>query len=403
MRKKISLIIIIIGILVEVTWVAGVVCGPVFMKLLKLTNTQLGIILGSLNVGLFAFSPIAGNISERFGASKVLFYGILGMVLGVYLVTLGFNYTFLVAGMIVTGIANAFIINANMTLLSELFPQMIRRIISLYSAIYFTACALLSPVIGRWLSFSLLKGWTTLVFRTPFAILLLFFIYFGITAEKNIILPLMKIKEKSIRDNPVITNASSKIMSLKWIWVPLMSFFHGLMYIVMVSWLSPMAKVKFGSNEFKGSLFVGVAILGMALGRFILAFFEFPWEDRKVLAFSTILGSILFFAGLFVPNYFLAIMFIGFGSLIASPSFPCISSLGGRMFQDARAKVYGYMYATYAIAGIVGNLFAGMLADKGVSLSWVLTISAFSALIIGVLSLLWEFLERKENKVKIMA
>ena len=62
-----------------------------------------------------------------------------------------------------------------------------------------------------------------------------------------------------------------------------------------------------------------------------------------------------------------------------------------------RPRVFGYMYASYAVAGIVGTPLAGMLADSGVSLSWVLTISAFSALMMGIISIIWKYGERKDS------
>jgi len=53
------------------------------------------------------------------------------------------------------------------------------------------------------------------------------------------------------------------------------------------------------------------------------------------------------------------------------------------------------MYATYAVAWILGTPLAGILADRGISLSGVLSISAYSALLIGAVSLLWKRLDTK--------
>ncbi|HNS31847.1 MAG TPA: MFS transporter, partial [bacterium] len=344
--------------------------------------------------GLFLFSPVAGSINYRLGSPKVLFYGLLGMIAGIFLVAAGINFSFLVSGMIIMGIANAFIINANMTLLSELFPGMIRRIISLYSALYFGACALFSPLIGNWLKLSSEKGWDFLSFRMPFIVLLLVFIYFAAVTYRFIIPEMLKHPLEMPVESKARVN-SGKAGFAKWFWVPLLGFFHGLMYIVMISWLSPMAKEKFGANEFQGSLFVGVATLGMGLGRLFIAGVKLPWEDRKILAGGTIAGGLIFFAGLFAPFYTLSLLLIGTGSFIASTSFPCISSLAGELFPDMKSKIFGYMYATYAIAGIVGTPFAGILADRGISFSWILTISSFSALIIGIVSLIWKYTEKR--------
>jgi MFS family permease len=392
-RKIISIYVILIGVFIEVTWIAGIVSGPDFSSLLRLTNTQLGIILGSLNIGLFIFSPVAGKISSRLGSSRVLTWGVAGMILGTALVLAAFNYPVLFTGMVITGVANAFVINANMTILSGLFPDMIRRIISLYSAIYFGACSLFSPVIGHWLRVSSERGWHNLSFRVPFFFLMLVFIYFGYVTARYIVPSLGRLMP--VQDIPESSDENPSPVFLRWFWVPLLSFFHGLMYIVMVSWLSPMAMEKFGANEFQGSLFVGVATMGMGVGRLSLSFLWTSWEDRKLLAMGTIIGGFLLLSGLFVPSYALSLLLIGIGSFIASCSFPCISALGGQLFPNNRAKVFGYMYATYAVAGILGTPLAGILADRGISLSGVLSISAYSALLIGAVSLLWKRLDTK--------
>ena len=396
-KKLLTSIIILTGILVEVTWVAGIVSGPVFMRLLNLSNTQLGIALGSLNIGLLIFSPVAGNISFRMGAARVFFYGLLGMTAGISLIVIGSDFPILMSGMILTGVANAFIINANMTILSELFPSMIRRIISLYSALYFGGCALVAPLIGQWLKFSSERGWHFFSFRMPFFLLMLIFMCLSVLAHRLIVPLVAAMHLKPSEEKSKISPGGRGQGVSKWFWVPLLAFFHGLMYIVMVSWLSPMARQKFGANEFEGSLFVGAATLGMCLGRLSIAGLRLPWEDRKVLSAGTIVGGGMLFAGLLVNSYVFSLALIGLGSFIASTSFPCISSLGGDMFKEMRPRVFGYMYASYAVAGIVGTPLAGMLADSGVSLSWVLTISAFSALMMGIISIIWKYGERKDS------
>jgi len=398
-RKWITAYIILIGILIEVTWIAGVISGPAFTNLLHLSNTQLGIVLGALNIGLFVFSPVAGKISSQRGSQKVLLLGLLGMIVGVCFVIIGTNYAILLLGMLITGIANAFVINANMTILANLFPDMIRRIISLYSALYFGGCAICSPLIGQWLKISMEKGWYVLSYRVPFLILLLIFIYFVIVVHRFII---PSISQMTLTGQEKIENKTEKEKLpgfSKWFWVPVLSFLHGLMYIVMVSWISPMAKERFGANEFQGSLFVGVVTMGMGIGRLSIAALKLPWDDRNLLSFGTIIGGLLFFAGFFVPSYFFSLSLVGLGSFIASTSFPCISSLAGDLFPEARAKIFGYMYATYAIGGILGTPFAGMLTDWGIELSWVLTISAWSALLIGAISLLWRYIDKGMKEV----
>lgn len=395
-KRKLTLIIILIGILVEVTWIAGIVSGPVFIEQLGLSNTQLGIALGSMNIGLFLFSPLAGNFIFRLGSSKILFYGLMGMLAGILFIIIGVNFPVLITGMIITGIANAFIINANTTILAELFPHMIRRIVSLYSAIYFGGCALLAPLIGQWLKLSSDKGWDLLAFRMPFLLFFILFIYFLISTHR-IVMPHMGRMFKN-PEQKLSYKGKKKEKGPHWSWIPFLGFFHGLMYFVLVSWLSPMAKEKFGANEFQGSLFVGAATLGMCIGRFAIAGFKLPWEDRRVLSTGTITGGLLLLAGLFSPLYLPALILIGLGSFIASTSYPCISSLAGERFPETKSKVFGYMYSSYAIAGIVGTPLAGKFADLGFSFSKILTISAFSAIAIGVISLAWKHAEARNLK-----
>ena len=149
MKKKAPTFIIFgSSIVKELALVAGVVMGPTFSRLFDLSKTELGVLLGSASMGIIIFSAFVGRITQRRGPVYVYVTGILinmGSIL--FILTAG-GFTMLAAGLTGIGVATAFIANSNVTMLSDIYPDRLRKMISLVSASWFMSSAFSSPVIG---------------------------------------------------------------------------------------------------------------------------------------------------------------------------------------------------------------------------------------------------------------
>jgi MFS transporter, FHS family, L-fucose permease len=394
-KKLITAIIFLIGIWVQFTGITGMVLGPTFMRLLHLSKTQTGFILGSISGGFLLSASMAGHFIFQRGTVKALLSGLCLIILSVFLILFSANFQMLLVCLVMIGISNALLINANTTILSELFHSDIRRIISLYSAFYFGISALMTPLLGKWLNVAKDNNWDFWIFRVPYIVNLMAFALFLFLSVRFIFPFIYRYKNNSaIKDEHInIRSEGDKELSdnLRYFWwIPVMGFLHNLMVAPMLAWSNPMAQARFGASELQGALFIGVITIGIATGRFLMGLLKIVWEDRTVLTFGTILGSLFVFMGLVSRRYGISITMIGIGSFISSVSYPSIASISGRFFGSKKAKIYGYFFTGVALAGFIGPPLVGKLSDYGLPIWNALAVSPLAGCLLGFLSFLWK-------------
>ena len=391
-RKGGAAIIFATNIGLEVTFVTGMVSGPTFRRIFELSDTQLGVALGAASVGMLLASPMAGYNTHRRGPFNTLISGLGVLLFGISLIILANGFMPLLTGLAVTGVAAALIANANSTYLAEWFPYKLRRIMSLSAGIWFASSALSAPGIGAWLQFARDRDMGAWGYRLPYGmdiLILLVCMSLGIAflkapgGSKN-----RKSKKMESQEQPQAAPVSAP-KSLEWIWIPILGIFHGLLIMVFMAWANPMAQAKFDVSEFRGSLVLGMFAAGLGIGRILLFFFKPDIDERLILTVSGIAGGIFIALGLLAPSYTIALVAIGLGGFVGSATFPCILSLVGTRFPLSRAKVYGYMHSSVALAGLTGPPAVGALADAGIPVYHALLVTPTSGLILAILSFIW--------------
>lgn len=391
-RKGGAAIIFATNIGLEVTFVTGMVSGPTFRRLFDLTDTKLGIALGAASVGMLLASPMAGYNTHRRGPFNTLISGLGCLLFGIALVILANGFPSLLAGLAVTGVAAALIANANSTYLAEWFPYNLRRIMSLSAGIWFASSALSAPGIGAWLQFASDRDMGAWGYRLPYGmdmLILLICLTLGVAFLRSPAKSKNKRSEKIESPEQNQASATTASKSREWIWIPILGIFHGVLIMVFMAWANPMAQAKFEVSEFRGSLVLGIFAAGLAVGRILLYFFKPDIDERLILTVSGIAGGIFIALGILAPAYTIALVAIGLGGFAGSATFPCILSLVGTRFPLSRPKVYGYMHASVALAGLTGPPAVGALADAGIPVYYALMVTPASGFILAILSFAW--------------
>ena len=395
-RKLSAAVIFTICIAVEITFVTGLVSGPTFSRLFGLSKTELGIVLGAGHVGLLFMSLLAGRITRRRGAIVTLSAGLVCGMTGIVMVFFAAGFVTLVAGLAVVGVGGGLMVNGYATLLADIFRDNVRRVMALASALWFSSSSLSAPIIGAWLKEAAEREWGVWSFRPPYlfdllALAVCLFLVHRILRRRVVgQANQMPAESGSTAERP----GGGAHRSREWLWIPALAFCHGLMVIVLLAWASPMVQAKFGVKDFQGAVVFGGIALGHGAGRFLLALARLPFDERSILAASGLFGAVLFALGLAAPTYGSALAAMSIGGFLACAPFPCILSLIGTRFAHVKAALFGYMEASIALAGLLGPPFVGMLADRGVALSWALAISPLAALALGVLALVWKLRDR---------
>jgi MFS family permease len=397
MRKKAPTSIIFgSSIIRELALVAGIVMGPTFSRLFDLSKTELGILLGATSMGIIIFSAFVGRITHRRGPVYVFITGILINMGSILFVLTAGGFVMLAAGLTGIGVATAFIANSNVTMLSDIYPERLRKMISLVSASWFMSSAFSSPVIGAWLEFARSNNMGLWSFRVPYIICFVLFsicLWIGKTILEKTIDPV----PHSYADRQGFSKAMNEDIKRTrrlWLWAPALGACHGLLIIGMLSWVNPMIQEKFGANEITGALAVAGVAFGVGAGRLVLSSITSGVDERLILAVSGLVGGIVFGSALAAPTTTFALIALTAGGFVCSTTYPCIVALIGNKFPVLKSRLYGYNEASVSMAGLAGPPLVGFIADRGVPLWWAMGIYPLAAWIIAVLSLTWLARER---------
>jgi MFS family permease len=408
-RRWPAVAIFLTNISLQITIVTAFVCGPTFQRLFSLSQTQLGVSLGATNVGVLAMSLLVGHITYRFGPFHVLVWGLATAISGLTLILFATGFWSLLGSLALIGLASGIIRNANNTFLADLFHDKLRQIMALAAGLWFSSSVISAPAIGAWLDAAQKHGLDVWSFRLPYAInilligtcLILVASYLRPTAEK------LRQHNPAGQHNPDppdceqrrgatlprrISNANRDTL-----WIVLLGFCHGWMVICLMAWTNPMVQAKFGTNEFQGALLLAMISLGLAAGRFLIAAVKFKVDDRVILAVSGLAGGTVLAIGLSARTYWSTLITLSIGGLLISATVPCILSLVAHTFGRTKARAYGYMEASVALAGLTGPSIVGALADSDVSLWSALWISPLAAGMLGFASLLWKIRQARRT------
>lgn len=381
-RKLPAACILFTSILVELSLVTGLVSGPTFRRVFELSDTELGIALSMAYVGLLLGAAVAGQLTHVRGPVVSLCAGLLLELASMTMVNVAPAYGVLLIGLLGVGMAAAFIANANITLLGDLFPGKVREILSLGSALWFGSSTFSAPLIGAWLTHARdldLGAWSYRVIYLAETVLIL-------TA---FVLAVFVVGPRTPEHEEPEPTGEGGGVTLRQMWIPALGFCQGLMIIVLMAWMNPLAQAKFGVGDLRGGLAMGAVAFGLGIGRLLFARIRSGGDDRRLVAVSAGLGGVFLALGLMSPHYILMLIFIAAGALISCPVGPCMMALPRKLFAAEKARVLGYYQASIAVAGLSGPALVGALADSGVRVWLAVGISPLAAFAIAVLAFTW--------------
>ena len=298
----------------------------------------------------------------------------------------------LVAGLAAIGVSAACIINANSTRIADLFREQLRRVMSLTSALWFSASAIAAPLIGAWLQLAQKHNFSQWGYRISYVwdLLLigtcLFLVIRFFRGEKSDQPQPTELKIDRPRERSIVKPDRKNSL----IWVLVLGAFHGLMIVTIMAWMNPMVQEKFGVTEFEGALAYGVTALGLGAGRFTLAVLTLRrLDDRVLLALSSFAGGVVFLLSLLAPSYSSTLLAFAVGGFVCSGTLPCILSIIGTRFPQIKAKVYGYTATSISSGGQIGPPLIGFMADHGVPIWTAASIGSIAAGMMAITSLIW--------------
>jgi len=399
-KSAAAAVIFATGVLIEIPFLIPAVAGPTFQRLFDLSGKQLGICLGAGAVGSLAMAPFAGHIVHRLGAFPILVSGFVGVMVAAIAASLAWGFVSLLASLALMGIASILISNANSSQLADLFPDKVRRTMSLFSALWFGSWAIGAPLAGLWLRTAQRRGWDDWGFRALYAVgfvLTGLCLVLAVALIRPVAAPPAALRARSgVGANSA--HAAEGKGSRQWIWIVLLGLFHGLMIGTLLMWVNPTAQKKFDVGDFLGALVVGGMTLGLALGRLLMATVRSQWDELRLLKISGGLGAALFAVGLAVTSYWACVAAFLVGGVVACATYPCILAIIANRFPVTKAKLYGYLTASMALASLVGPALIGLLADRQIPLHVAMGICPLAGGCLVLTSHLWTLQRRRSER-----
>jgi hypothetical protein len=96
--------------------------------------------------------------------------------------------------------------------------------------------------------------------------------------------------------------------------------------------------------------------VGIASGRLIFSRLKLSWDNLNILSMAGFLGGGFLCFGVISRSYIISCVFIAAGCFIYSAALPTILFLIGTRFEPIKSKLFGYMEAGIATAGLWGCL-----------------------------------------------
>ncbi|KMY50719.1 MFS transporter [Peribacillus loiseleuriae] len=349
-----------------------------------------GFLIATFALAQFIFSPIAGDLSDRFGRKKIIVFGLILFSLSQFIFAFSQQLVLLFISRAIGGIGAAFLIPSMMAFVADITTTENR--------------AKGMGRLGASMSLGFVVGPGIGGFLAAFGVKAPFYIA-GAVAAIAVILSLFFLKEparstKSEQPAKRTSLINQLAVSVKkpYFILLLMMFTLSFGLSNYQSTISLFTDVKFGFSPFDISMLmvvgglIGVIVQAFVLDRVLNRFGEVRVMNSMLVVTAISLISLLFATG-FVSVLFVSTFFFIATSLIR----PAINTTISKMAGSEQGFAAGMNNAYMSIGNMVGPALAGALFDVDMGLPYI-----FGAAIIFVTLLIcikWASGEKKKQQV----
>ncbi|WP_028391678.1 MFS transporter [Bacillus cihuensis] len=350
-----------------------------------------GFLIATFALAQFIFSPIAGDLSDRFGRKKIIVFGLILFALSQFIFAFSQQLILLFISRAIGGMGAAFLIPSMMAFVADITTVENR--------------AKGMGRLGASMSLGFVVGPGIGGFLAAFGVKAPFFIA-GAVAAIAVILSLFFLKEptrSAISEQPAkrtsLINQLAVSVKKPYFILLLMMFTLSFGLANYQSTISLFTDVKFGFSPFDISMLmvvggsIGVIVQAFVLDRVLHRFGEVRVMNSMLVVTAISLISLLFATG-FVSVLIVSTFFFIATSLVR----PAINTTVSKMAGSEQGFAAGMNNAYMSIGNMVGPALAGALFDINMGLPYI-----FGAIIIIVTLLIcikWANGEKKKQQLR---
>ena len=334
---------------------------PVLSKRLPehfgLTEAGLGLLMACAFAGALMSLLVAGPLSDRWGARRVLRLALAGVGVGFLVCGAGVWLPIFVVGLMITGFSVSAIAVAMPAYIVRLFPRYKRRSLSL-SFMISTMTGMLFPVIVDRLM-SAAAGRFALVLHLPFGVLGIWIIagQFLFARAPSDAVEAALARPGATPFSPALFLAELRAGARAVAVPPLLLILfllslHGLCDTAFYVWLARYMKIRFTETPIRAGDVLAMYSGAYLVARLALAALPEGFGQRAFLVFPGILGGSLLFLSVWSDNALFLCVGYPLAALLWSVEYPALLSLAA----DRVPRFFSTFLAASALGSTVGSM-----------------------------------------------
>ena len=327
---------------------------PSYLKTFGAAGQVLGFIIAVMAFAQFLFSPIAGNLSDRYGRKKLIIFGLLVNGLSQIFFGLSTELWMLFVCRFFTGVGSAFIVPPVMAYVADITTNTQRGKAMSWIGAAISSGFMLGPAIGGFLSnVSLHFPFYFAGFATIIAGILSFIILPSINPD---------IEEQVKRENLFKQMARSFKTSYFVLLIVVFVFSFGIANFLSTLTMFLTYKFNFTPNDIAIVLtiggFIGVIVQGLVLKKLFDLFGE-----MKIILFGLLAAAISLFGMLYVNDFFIILLVATVFSTATTLIRPAVNTVISKTAGDEQGYAAGMNNSYMSLGNMIGPALAGTLFD----------------------------------------
>ncbi len=327
---------------------------PTYLKTFGVAGQVLGFLMAIFALAMFLFSPIAGNLSDRYGRKNLIIFGLIVNGLSQIMMGLSSEIWMLYVSRFITGVGSAFIVPPVMAYAADLTTKEERgKAMGLLGAAI-SLGFMIGPGIGGLLS--------NVSLHFPFYFAGSAAILAGILSF--MVLPSIKpvIKDQSKQENLIQQMARSFKTSYFVLLVVVFVFSFGIANFQATLTMFLTYKFDYSPNDIAIVMtaggFVGVIIQAFAINRLFQMFGE-----MKIILFSLLLAAFSLYGLLYVSGFYIILLVATLFSTATTLIRPAVNTLISKTAENEQGYAAGMNNSYMSLGNMIGPALAGTLFD----------------------------------------
>lgn len=320
---------------------------PAFKDTFNATNTSMGFMLTACSLGYILFTYIGGILCEKFGQKKVIYIGMVSIIISVIIVAMSKFYGILIIGMFLINMGIAFVMIGINTLIPVIFVTCQAIMMNIAHCCYGFGSSIGQFSIGKILENGV--SWRS--------------IFIGISVIFIIVLILT-----SMIKFPVAYNEPDGKISLGLVFKEKYMYLYAISlgtYIFaemgMSNWIVNFLIESYGLSAGKGATILSGFFFLLTAGRLIGGFVAEKFGYLQSVLISLIIATILIFGGLVLGSSALPLICIA--GLFFAIAYPTIVTTISKVFTQNTSYITGVILTLASTISMILNLLIGRLND----------------------------------------